>query len=668
MTTADGATDGLTVDQLLAIRSIGGSETPHWSKNGSRVVFVSTIGGGPELWSFPADGGPLSRLSVGMGGVGHLATFMPTRSPVSDHVAYVSAKTGADEVWLWSPDGPPDRQLTRLGARIEAIGWAPDGDALAVASSARGTFDVHRVEVATGATRRLTNDPRYEVYPQFTPDGRIIYVRLNETWTDHDVILMNGDGSEPRVVLQDRDCFDYHYGRTFGHPLVSPDGRWFLFRSDRSGWFNVWIAPVEGGGDPRQIAPAEADQSDAVWSPDGGSIAYVENHNGTLDLRVVAVDADEATFGEPRVVVAPEIGVCQAPAWSPDGRRLAYLQGDVHCPNDVWVVDVETRERRSLTRSMLGGGVSERLVRPEKVVYESFGGEPINAYLYRPKRRQPGQRFPGLLWIHGGPTSQFMDTFQPMVQYFVQAGYVVLLPNIRGSSGYGRRFEALNDRDWGHGDLQDVIQGVEYLKSLPDVDSDNFGITGTSYGGIMSMAAVAFAPPGVFKAAIPCSGYGDFLHMVGEQELRHVKLLEYELGDPERDHDVYLHVSPIYHLAGSTTPCFLIQGEGRYPGSTSSIDFALVLEAHYKPFWYKAYPHETYYVANPANVKQQLRDMQDFFDLYLKGIPFQRPDDGSRPLTHLSGTPYASGAGPRRTGPRSGAGAFRETPPPDVAN
>jgi dipeptidyl aminopeptidase/acylaminoacyl peptidase len=660
--------DGLTVDQLLAIRSVGGAEAPRWSPDGSQVVFVSSLGGGPELWSAAPDGGALTRLTVGMGGIGHLASFMPVWSPTGRHIAYVSAKTGADEVWLWSADGAPDRQLTGLGARIEALAWAPDGEALAVASNARGVFDVYRVDVATGATRQLTNDPCYEVYPRFTPDGRILYVRLNEAWTDHDVILMNGDGSEPKVVLQDRDCFDYHYGRTFGYPLVSPDGRWFLFRSDRSGWFNVWAAPVDGDGAPRRIAPADADQSDAAWSPDGRSIAYVENHNGTLDLRVV--DAPDATGagGEPIVLVAPEMGVCQAPDWSPDGRRLGYLFGTVTSPNDVWVVDVETRERRPLTRSMLGGGVSERLVTPEKVVYPSFDGEPIHAYLYRPRPRQPGQRFPGLLWIHGGPTSQFMDTYQPMVQYFVRAGYVVLLPNIRGSSGYGRRFEALNDRDWGHGDLQDVIQGVEYLKTLPDVDPESFGITGTSYGGILSMAAVAFAPPGVFKAAIPCSGYGDFLHMVGEQELRHVKLLEYELGDPERDRDVYLHVSPIYHLADSTTPCFLIQGEGRYPGSSSSIDFALVLEAHYKPFWYKAYPGETYYVANPANVKQQLRDMQDFFDLYLKGIPCRRPDDGSRPLTHLSGTPYTVGAGRRRPDARPGGGPGHGTPPPDVAN
>src|SRR5262245_50408946 len=191
---------GLTVDQLLAIRSIGGAEAPCWSPDGSQVVFVSSLGGAPELWSAPADGGPLTRLTVGMGGIGHLASFMPAWSPTGRHVAYVSNKSGADEVWLWSTDGAPDRQLTGLGARIEALAWAPDGESLAVTANAFGTFDIFRVDVASGASRRLTHDPRYEVYPQFTPDGRIIYVRLNESWIDHDVILMNGDGSEPQVV------------------------------------------------------------------------------------------------------------------------------------------------------------------------------------------------------------------------------------------------------------------------------------------------------------------------------------------------------------------------------------------------------------------------------------------------------------------------------------
>jgi dipeptidyl aminopeptidase/acylaminoacyl peptidase len=621
----------LTIDQILAIKAHGGVEQPRWSPDGSQIVFVSGLGGSTELWSADPSSGVLKQLTVGMGGVGHLAVFMPQWSPNGEYVAYVSAKTGVDEIWLYARDGSADRQLTCLGGRIEAFSWSPDSQSIALTSNCFGAFDIYRVNVADGATARLTSGAQYDVYPWFTPDGKILFARLNDAWTDHDVILMNADGSNPRVVLQDHNFFDYHYGRTLNYPKVSPDGKTFLFRSHRSGWINVWAAPVEGGREAWQIAPADADQSDAMWSPDGSQIAYIENHNGTLDLRVVS-----AKGGAPRVLVAPQVGVCTVPSWSPDGKQLTYLFGTPTSPNDVWTVNVASGATRQLTHSMLGGGVKDRLVVPKKIAYKTFDGLMINAYLYVPSESNNGQRYPGIMWIHGGPTSQYMDTFQANVQFFTQQGYVVLLPNIRGSSGYGRHFEDLNDRDWGHGDLQDVVAGVDYLKTLDVIDPAHMGITGTSYGGIMSMDAVSFTQ-NVFQAAIPCSGYGNFLHMSDEQELRHIKLLEYEFGKLPEAEAIYRYCSPIFSVSQATTPCFLVHGEGRYPGSSSSRDFALALEMAYKPFWYKSYPGETYYVASPANVKQMLGDMKDFFDLYLKHIPYNRPDDGRRPLTHLSG-------------------------------
>jgi dipeptidyl aminopeptidase/acylaminoacyl peptidase len=293
-------------------------------------------------------------------------------------------------------------------------------------------------------------------------------------------------------------------------------------------------------------------------------------------------------------------------------------------PADLHVVDVESGQVHRLTNSAVGS-TAKMLAEPEKIRYQSFDGETIHAYLYRPTSIGVAANGAGIVWVHGGPTSQFMDTFQPQVQFFVQRGYSVILPNVRGSSGYGWRFEDLNNADWGHGDLKDVIHAAEELKKLDDVDPGKMGITGVSYGGIMSMAAVSFAP-GYFQASIPMSGYGDFVHMKAEQELRHIKLLEFEFGPLEENRDVYIKCSPIYKVADVTTPCFVLHGTGVYPQSVAGKDFALALEREYKTFKYKTYPGETYYVASTPNVRQMLLDMDGFFRLYL-----DLPDAPSEP-------------------------------------
>lgn len=298
-------------------------------------------------------------------------------------------------------------------------------------------------------------------------------------------------------------------------------------------------------------------------------------------------------------------------------------------PQDLYVVDVESSERTRLTRSMPGGGLEGRLERPEKISYESTDGYTIHGYLYRPPEWVPGEEHPALVWVHGGPTSQFSDDFgrHHEVQYFVQRGYVVLMPNVRGSSGYGRAFEDANNRCWGRCDLEDVRKGVEYLRTLPEVDDDRMGITGTSYGGILSMAAVAFAPD-LFQAAIPISGYGDMTKFHTEvPELQHIKLLNYELGPYPENEKVYRRHSPIHYVENVKTPTFLMHGKGRdvawRPGQKdpemASLNFARALDQHYKIYRYKAYSGESYYIYSRENTRKKLQDMLDFFDQFLRG-------------------------------------------------
>ncbi len=166
-------------------------------------------------------------------------------------------------------------------------------------------------------------------------------------------------------------------------------------------------------------------------------------------------------------------------------------------------------------------------------------------------------------------------------------------------------------------DLRDAIAGAEFLKGLDYVNPEKMGITGTSYGGNLSMCAIGFTQ-NVFQAAVPMSGYGDRPKLRTELELRHIKQLEHEFGTYEEHEDVWYRCSPIYGVKNATTPAFVLNGEGKEPGSDASKDFAEALKLHYKTVEYKAYPNECYYVRSKEGVREMLQDVAGFFDRYLK--------------------------------------------------
>jgi dipeptidyl aminopeptidase/acylaminoacyl peptidase len=619
----------LSADRLLSIRSLLAGEAPQWAPDGSAVMFASSLGGSSGLWSVtPAGGFP--RLIVDrIGGTGFLMSQMPRYSSDGQWIAYVSDRSGAQELWVHSLADGRDVQLTTLGARIHSYNWSPDGHSIAFADDRYGSYDIWKVSVPGGEMQALAQDRLFEVSPTWTPDGtHILYVRLDDHWVDHDIMEIPALGGVPRVVASDRNMFDYGAGTKFGYPLISPDGRNVLFVSDRNGWLNYWMASLSGG-EPRALVAEEAEQGDARWSPDGKSVAYLSNHNGTIDLRIVAPG------GAPRVLVAPKLGVVGNIEWSPDGTRISYRLATPTQPADLYVVNVRDGATRQLTSSMPLGGAAATLVTPEKITYTSFDGLPISGYLYKPADLRPGEHVPGIMFIHGGPTGMFNDAMQPEVQFWVRQGYVVLMPNIRGSSGYGRKFEDLNNKDWGGTDLKDVVAGGEYLKKLPYVNAQKLGITGTSYGGCMTMMAIAFAP-GFFQAAIPASGYGDWVAFYHDQELRHRKLLDYELGGPpDQVPEIYRKISPSLKIADIRTPTFLVYGKGKFPGSAASENFAAEMENTYKVFRIKAYPGENYYVRSRENTRQLWLDMADFFNQFLK----------DRVVTPSTATAAAAGSG-----------------------
>jgi len=606
----------LSVEDVTSVRSVvGGAAT--WSPDGTRLLIGGALGGS-DLWTIPADGGFPQSLNIRMGEVSFQASNAPRYSPDGKSISYLANVHGVPELHLHSLGDGTKRQLTRLGAHINSYSWSPDGRRIALASDKYGSYDIWLANVVTGDVHRLTTDARYEVFPSWTPNGqKVVYVRLDERWLDHDVLEIdaNGGTTTPRLIVSDRDFFDYGAGSTFGHPLISPDGASLVFRSHRSGWINYWIVPMSGGT-PRQLAPEAANQSGARWSPDGKSILYTALWNGTQDLRVVNVSGGAG--GAPRKLVAPTgMGMVSNAEWSPNGAFISYTLETPVDPADLFVIPSNGGAAKRLTTSAGPAYITNGLIRPKKVAYKTPDGFTVNAYLYEPVLK-PGESAPGILYIHGGPTSSFNDNYQAQVQFLAMRGYAVLLPNIRGSSGYGKTFEDANNGCWGRCDLVDVVAGVEFLRTLPFVDDAHMGITGTSYGGCMTMAAAAFAP-GVFQAGVAVSGYGDWFHMIQEQELRHLKLVEYEFGPLPQNEAKYRASSPIFSIAGIRTPLMLLHGSGaQFPRSDASKIFADRLEMNYKPFVYKTYPNENYYVRRRENFIQMYADIVAYFDQHLK--------------------------------------------------
>ena len=590
---------------------------PTWSPDGSQISFLGSVPGGSlGLWSINPGGGSPQLLvnDVSVSG-------QPKWSPHGEYLAYISTKGGdSPEIWLWSRQTQKDVQLTHMGENILSMNWSPDGTRIAFSNGRYGNQDVYVVTAPGGKVLRLTSDSRYELFPSWTPDGRqIVFDRLDEAWVRHDLMVMPSDGSSPPHALAEADYFDYRIGAEFGYAPVAPDGQRILFRSERSGWMNYWTVPISGGV-PRPLAAESAEQSEAAWSPDGKWVAYVANRNGTAGLYVVA-----AAGGAPRALVNPSVGIVANIAWSPDSGQLSYTLEEPTAPAELFTVNLQTARVTQLT-SPYSSLPRQELAQPRKITYPSADGYTISAYLYEPRNLKPEEKAPGIMWVHGGPHGQWKDSYQPEVQFFVDRGYAVLLPNIRGSTGYGKDFRESIKGCWGHCDLQDVLAGVAYLKRQPYVNAAEMGIHGVSYGGIMTMYAITFAP-GVFQAAIPESGYGDWVTFhEWANSLSDMQLITHDLGSFPENQKVLQHSSAIFSVAQVTTPAFIIQGADNIPNpwrpaersNPEALDFAHALGAHSKLYRYKAYPNNGYYINSFETTQRKLEDMLAFFDQYLK--------------------------------------------------
>jgi dipeptidyl aminopeptidase/acylaminoacyl peptidase len=389
--------------------------------------------------------------------------------------------------------------------------------------------------------------PFDEEDPRWSPDGEHIAVSLGGgrhlTRRIGIVTVRSGEISEPLPDDWGGDSFGVRW---------SHDGKKTVFVSDEPGQMTVYILSTHGGA-PERVLSSPYELTEPEFSPDGRFLAYLENQDG--DTKLWTHDFET---GRQRTLSLRN-GTHTRPVWRPDGKAVLSLFEAWNYSRDVWVYPLEGgRERASDT---LPPDLDVRkMARPELLRFPSFDSREITGYLYVPELATADKPVPLIVTPHGGPTSHWRNSWHPFVQLLVQRGYAVLAPNVRGSSGFGREFENLNDGDWGRGDLEDLITGAKRVMERPEIRDDRAAIWGVSYGGFLTLAAITRYPD-FFACAIEALGMPDLENLYRETTEEGRAYLDREIGPLRGNLTLYRELSPVKDVSRVRTPLLSFHGE-----------------------------------------------------------------------------------------------------------
>ncbi len=303
-------------------------------------------------------------------------------------------------------------------------------------------------------------------------------------------------------------------------------------------------------------------------------------------------------------------------------RQMAfYLNGD-RAPSNLYLYSFATAKASRLTDTLNKEIDASDLVDSTVVRFKSFDGLTVPNILYKPHQATAEQKAPALVWVHGGPGGQTRKGYSSLIQYFVNHGYVVLGINNRGSSGYGKSFYIADDQKHGREPLWDCVEGKKYLSGLPHVDPKRIGIIGGSYGGYMTLAALAFKPE-EFAVGVDIFGVANWVRTLESMpkywEAFRLALYK-ELGDPVKDKEMLREISPLFHADKIRKPLMVLQGANDPRViKPESDDIVAAVKKNGVPVEYVVFPDEGHGFSKKKNQIEGYQAILRFLDKHLKG-------------------------------------------------
>jgi dipeptidyl aminopeptidase/acylaminoacyl peptidase len=600
-------TMAIPFSRYLNIREAYG---PSFSPEGKRVSFLTNITGVPQVWVVDGSGGWPDQITF------HDERVSQARfSPTADQLVF-SRDIGGNEnaqIYLVNSDGSEERRLTHSDDVMHIFGnWSHDGRQIAYTANQRdpSKFDVYVQNIENGEAELIweNNYLGFLNVVGFSPDASRLLIHLMQNSMDNDLFEINIKDKNIQKLTADNGSVRYL------SPVYSSDGKSVYCACDQDRDFATLTRIELDSLHHHFIEETQNEIEHVSVSSDGRWLLWASNREGANQLNLMELQTNQ--IYQPDNLPLGVISDYTAPSFSPDGQQVTFGFTMPTRTSDIWVWNIGENQVHPVTQSSHAGIPISSFREPELIHYQTFDKLSIPAWFYQPTTTNL-DKYPVIVNVHGGPEGQAQPIFDYFVQYFISQGYGMLIPNVRGSSGYGKNYLSLDNVEKRMDSVADLAYAVKWLHAQSDIDAKRIAIIGGSYGGFMVLSALTTYPE-LWATAVDVVGISNFVTFLENTSLYRRSHREGEYGSLEHDREFLTSISPIHHVDKITAPLMVIHGanDPRVPLNEAE-QLVNALQRRNIPVEFLVYADEGHGLVKLKNILDAYPKMADFLDKHI---------------------------------------------------
>jgi dipeptidyl aminopeptidase/acylaminoacyl peptidase len=595
-----------SIEQMLDNESVFGGS---FSSDKSKLLVTSNRSGIYNIYTVSTSDGTFTPISKS----DSISVWATSFFPNDDRILFNMDNNGdeIDHLFVKNLDGTTKDITPDKGAKSGFYGWSKDQKSFFFASNKRDKrfMDVYEMDIENFTSEMIYENKEGYNVSEISNDKNLLALSKTVNTNDSDLFLFDRTTKKTIKINKKNSS---NSASTF-----SLDDSELYYTTDAAGEFSTLMKYNIATAESENVLQKEWDVNGCYFTYNGKyRVSYInEDAKNVIEVLEVATGKN---IELPNVNGKSITNV----GFSRDETKMRFYAGGSHTPSNLYIYDLESKKQTQLSDVLNKEIDASHLVNAKVIRYPSFDGVKIPAIYYLPHQATANNKVPALVWVHGGPGGQSRQNYSSKIQYLVNHGYAVLAVNNRGSSGYGKTFYQMDDLNHGEKDLQDCVEGKNWLANQSEIDGEKIGILGGSYGGYMTMAALTYAPE-EFAVGVNLFGVTNWMRTLKSippywESFR--EALYKELGNPYTADSVRLKkISPLFHTDKVTKPLIVLQG-AKDPRvlQIESDQIVAGVKKNGVPVEYVLFDDEGHGFVKKENQIESNRRVLKFLDTYLK--------------------------------------------------